>query len=164
MLVQGASFVFLALFAVINAQPLKNITTCPDSPHILHDGICYTFGFVSLTWQEAKARCQSNGANLISIRDIKVGTWIKEVTGTVPFWFGLRRSGNGNFAWTEAPHKFDTDGFSDWASGEPNFSTGSCVSMFTPLVESGSMLRSVWKMTPCNEKLNFVCGKPADIA
>uniref|UniRef100_A0A914UV75 C-type lectin domain-containing protein n=1 Tax=Plectus sambesii TaxID=2011161 RepID=A0A914UV75_9BILA len=166
MLVQSVAFIFLALLGVNYAGSSLDPAGCSDGFLEKHDGVCYRFEYIRATWADAKKTCENYGANLISIRDIKLSTWLKEpsIAGTTAFWFGLHKDENGRMRWADKPHKFDTEGFSDWASGEPNFSTGSCVSMFTPLAESGLKLKTAWKMTDCEQNLPYICTMPAATA
>uniref|UniRef100_A0A914XAR6 C-type lectin domain-containing protein n=1 Tax=Plectus sambesii TaxID=2011161 RepID=A0A914XAR6_9BILA len=165
MLIKVASLVFFALFSVINAQPPMNDSKCPQNDSncnfIFHDGVCYCFRYIPTTWAHAKETCESDGQNFLSIRDIKASTWLKFNTGSLDFWVGLHKDGDGSLRWADKPYKFDTQGFSDWGSGEPNYSTGSCVSMFTAFSESGLKPKRTWKMTDCEKKFPFICTIPA---
>ncbi|XP_068932327.1 C-type mannose receptor 2 isoform X1 [Petaurus breviceps papuanus] len=114
---------------------------------------CYQFNFQStLSWREAWASCEQQGADLLSITEIHEQTYINGLlTGySSTLWIGLNDlDTNGGWQWSDnSPLKY-----LNWESDQPD----------NPSEENCGVIRTEssggWQNRDCNIALPYVCKK-----
>ncbi|XP_066304553.1 uncharacterized protein [Branchiostoma lanceolatum] len=104
------------------------------------------------TWEEARAHCQSQGADLVSLhRNAEMALLTNQVNSAwMAFWIGLNdKDDEGGFKWSDGR----AVGYTEWNDGEPNNAGDSehCVE----LVAAGS--DSFWNDLSCTSYRNWIC-------
>ena len=107
------------------------------------------------TWEQARAFCQSRGADLIVIDDEQENEFITG-SGLPTAWIGLSdRDEEGTFAWVDGT----TPETTYWNTDEPNDSGGTedCGGIFTEGETAG-----MWNDFDCSSERAFVCEDEVD--
>ncbi|KAM6919049.1 macrophage mannose receptor 1-like [Xenentodon cancila] len=106
----------------------------------------------NMSWYAAKKNCESDGANLASLRT----KWAQAYTESLalklnsPVWIGLNKNQtNGYFRFIDGWHLK----FTKWAGNQPS-KDGPCVYMDVD---------GEWKTASCSRSLNSVCMKSTDV-
>ncbi|KAG8170402.1 hypothetical protein JTE90_023274, partial [Oedothorax gibbosus] len=123
----------------------------------LIDDRCYLpVGYVEKekrNWTEASSFCESQGGQLVSIRDRREQAFLSYLMQGLEgdAWIGLHDTiSSGRYYWLD-----DSDiRYTNWALGEPSFFgiQEDCVKMVYDSLDSGE-----WKDDVCNKKLAFIC-------
>uniref|UniRef100_A0A673BUW4 C-type lectin domain-containing protein n=1 Tax=Sphaeramia orbicularis TaxID=375764 RepID=A0A673BUW4_9TELE len=105
------------------SKAYKTCKVCP-SGWAVFDGRCYLFNMQEKEWIDAELTCTSLGANLASLRDIRVLKFITDMIYTATgsskkTWVG-GHDAEGLWLWSDGSHF----AFKDWAKGEPNNENG----------------------------------------
>lgn len=111
---------------------------CPDNPGWItfNESItnyCYKPFLELMSWNEAKDRCQQDGASLVSIHDNKENEFVilqLYNQGVDQVWIGLyNQSKAGGWTWTDGSG-FD---YQNWAQNQPSstWDMENCVEMLT---------------------------------
>ena len=115
----------------------------------LHDSYCYRVFTNTITWENAEAACQTEGADLASVLDMETNTFVWDMvklTGKAAWLGGNLQTGTWNWV-----------GHGDWAytkwkSGEPN-GDGPCLEL---RIEADN-----WNDGVCSWNRQYVCEKIA---
>uniref|UniRef100_A0A3Q0R9F3 Mannose receptor, C type 1b n=1 Tax=Amphilophus citrinellus TaxID=61819 RepID=A0A3Q0R9F3_AMPCI len=105
-----------------------------------------------MNWDKAKKYCESDGANLASLRNEWTQAYVEMLAMNLkaPLWIGLNKvKTNGTFRYVDGWHLK----FSRWGKNEPSRDR-TCVYMDVD---------GKWKTAHCNETLQSVCMKSTDI-
>ncbi|XP_048196828.1 C-type lectin domain family 4 member G [Perognathus longimembris pacificus] len=142
------------LFRALEAAKLQNCSCnqCPSS-WLPFQGSCYYFSEPKAAWEVAQSHCASQGAHLVTIRDLEEQDFLNKHTRGQGYWLGLRavrhRGKIQGYKWLDGVSLT----FSYWNTGEPNDSQSreDCVMM----LHSG-----LWNDAPCDsEKDGWICKK-----
>ncbi|KAF3698791.1 Macrophage mannose receptor 1 [Channa argus] len=105
-----------------------------------------------LNWDTANKYCKDDGANLASLRNEWIQAYVELMAKNLkaPLWIGLNKNQTGGyFKYVDGWHM----GFTQWGDNEPK--TGQpCVYVD---------VNGKWKTTSCNQTINSVCLKSADL-
>uniref|UniRef100_A0A8C3H2C3 Uncharacterized protein n=1 Tax=Corvus moneduloides TaxID=1196302 RepID=A0A8C3H2C3_CORMO len=128
-------------------------STNPASGFTHYGGSSYSIISSEMQWKEARKNCQDKSAELASIADAYIHSflWIQMLTYGKPVWIGL--NGNltgGYYKWT---NNWKTR-YTKWAAGEPK-ENSACVYLD---------LDGTWKTASCNESYFSVCMISDEIA
>eukprot|EP00062_Callorhinchus_milii_P005644 gi/632945349/ref/XP_007888015.1/ PREDICTED: secretory phospholipase A2 receptor [Callorhinchus milii] len=132
-------------------------TQC-ESGWFPHNGFCYKLYKEDLSWKNALTSCRLNGSQLINIRALAdvaflITQFRNETVAEV--WTGLANPRTpAVFTWSEGSPVT----FTYWHRNEPNVpfnTTKHCV--------SSVRTNGQWKVTDCEEKLNYICKKPGEV-
>ncbi|XP_022613796.1 macrophage mannose receptor 1-like isoform X2 [Seriola dumerili] len=105
-----------------------------------------------LNWDAAQKRCQSDDANLASLRNGWSEVYIELMALNLnsPLWIGLKKTQTGRyFTYVDGWHMT----LSNWDTGEPSVNQD-CVYVDVD---------GKWKTADCNKKMTSVCMKTTDI-
>ncbi|BFZ08889.1 hypothetical protein BsWGS_11928 [Bradybaena similaris] len=145
--------VFLLFVAVINLGVCQE---CAEDWQQFQ-GNCYRYGGTTVSWGEAQAICQSQGARLAEIPTFKVNnfvlTLVKPKKDTCVWLGGYDIFNEGAWEWSSRRRDFNS--FTNWHSGEPNNNNNDqdCLQMH-------NQYNYKWDDGSCNEKCNFICAAP----
>ncbi|XP_071822362.1 uncharacterized protein [Apostichopus japonicus] len=91
---------------------------CPQDYARLYMNTCYKLGFDAMSWDNARADCQSSpGGELMVINDDDEYDFIVGAAGDIEWWMGLYDKGQeGAWRWVDCSDKDN----SDWFPGEPD--------------------------------------------
>ncbi|VDK56554.1 unnamed protein product [Anisakis simplex] len=80
-----------------------------------------------LDFLTAELTCQNYNATMIDVLSAEKDLFIRDMQGTrySPYWIGAQYS-NNQYKWATGI-ELDTDGYKNWASGEPDIKKGECV-------------------------------------
>ncbi|XP_033761320.1 lithostathine-1-alpha-like [Pecten maximus] len=129
-----------ALFGSLESNPVVDV----------FEDQCYYFGQENVTWIEAQEKCQSVGANLVTVPTSELIYFLSVSPHFhgAPFWIGLR--------WSDRNWKWVTDGevveekATQWGVGQPNGrSSNLCVVVSTKVKK--------WYDRICKRTFYFVC-------
>ncbi|KAK7097065.1 lymphocyte antigen 75-like [Littorina saxatilis] len=105
-----------------------------------------------LDWSRAWNFCTAFGPGytLASIGSVAENLFVITLLGDnqLSAWFGLRRLGDGSFAWTDNAEIT----FTNWDDGEPSGGVQSCVYM-----KGSSSNAGLWNDAPCGQQANYIC-------
>ncbi|RUS78707.1 hypothetical protein EGW08_013528 [Elysia chlorotica] len=134
-------------------QP-SNSDLCPSgwtfSPH---SGTCIKVYLQRETWEDARAACKADGADLVKIVDNGMNTFIWDqasTSGSIGYWIGLHDLNNeGTFHWLDEKEKAT---FLNWATYQP-----SDLGRFQDCVEISGVGK--WNDNNCKTSFPFICEK-----
>ncbi|XP_074013799.1 macrophage mannose receptor 1-like [Numenius arquata] len=121
-------------------------TTNPSSGFAHYGDSSYSIISSEMQWEEARKNCQDKSAELASISDGYVHSflWIQMLKYGKPVWIGLNSNMTGSYyKWTD---NWKTR-YTKWAAGEPK-KKNACVYLD---------LDGTWKTASCNESYFSVC-------
>ena len=103
-----------------------------------------------LNWNDARAKCQLNGGDLISItskqEEEKIKSLLSGYLADKSFWCGLNdKVVEGRFVWSDGSEY----SYQNWAEGEPNDQRGEDCAVIKPGME--------WNDLGCEYKQYFIC-------
>ena len=135
-------FIFFFHFSLSTAA-------CPSGWKIFHDH-CYKFASERRTWTDSRAKCKSEGADLVKISSTAENNFVANNKKSSNAWLGLRRGSDHKFYWTDGTRVV----FTSWGRGEPNDSGGSedCGHMW-------NRRRTKWNDAQCSNRWTYVCEK-----
>ncbi|BFZ08875.1 hypothetical protein BsWGS_11915 [Bradybaena similaris] len=149
----------LVYFSVFVA--VINVGVCQECPQDwLHfQGHCYGYGDTAVSWGNAQAICQSQGATLAEIPTLEVNNFLSTIARNKRdncVWLG----GNdifheGVWEWSSRRNTFYS--FRNWKNGEPNNNNNDedCLNMF-------KRHNYFWNDESCNTNCNFICAAVAN--
>ena len=124
---------------------ISSLATCPSGYSPFQQS-CYKFFSSSKSWQNARAQCQADGGDLVSIANQEEYAFVQSLQ-SVGFWLGYNDIGHeGRFVWSDG----SPNTFQKWGGGEPNDSGG----------EDCAHTRASsdrWNDLRCSYQLPFVC-------
>ncbi|KAJ6666774.1 hypothetical protein lerEdw1_020498 [Lerista edwardsae] len=126
-----------------NSEP-----TVPASGYIRYGNSSYSVISPKMTWEEARKKCRSEGADLTSVLDPygQSFLWLQVLKYKEPVWIGLNSNlTSKTYKWVSS-WKFK---YSNWGPEEPKQQTA-CVYLD---------LDGYWKTGSCDAKYFFVCEK-----
>ncbi|CAL8313738.1 unnamed protein product [Merluccius merluccius] len=131
-------------------------------------GKCYKFvGSDTMSWQDARTHCISEGGNLASVRNPREQAFLTMQMQQYPqdMWIGMNDvNWEMRFLWTDG--KGVT--FTNWAKGHPASSPGGRFSFlaeeFDCVVITGQIPKQagLWKVEECGAKRGFICKRNVD--
>ncbi|ESO86195.1 hypothetical protein LOTGIDRAFT_235549 [Lottia gigantea] len=134
--------------------------TCTDGWSVFGQ-YCYMFNDTDISWPNARAACQSVGADLIRIDNVDLQSFITDEVrkNRGNYWIGLHdRPAEGKYVWLDEKTE---DVFNNWAPGQPN-NVGGNENCIYVAGTRGNEKMGKWYDYRCNMKLNFICQKPSD--
>ncbi|XP_078616532.1 echinoidin-like [Branchiostoma floridae x Branchiostoma japonicum] len=116
-----------------------------------HNGNCYRFFGVAMSWHEAEALCNMYGGHIASISSSEENTFVFHFIS--PFeraWIGLNDvDKEGTFVWSDGTDET----FTNWAPNQPdNANAGEHCGEFYNNAAPGQ-----WNDLPCNQDRPFMC-------
>ncbi|KFU84338.1 Macrophage mannose receptor 1, partial [Chaetura pelagica] len=105
-----------------------------------------------MSWEEAEKKCQEQVAELASVLDPYVDSylWLQIVKLGQPAWIGFSsKMTHGHYKWSDRQRSR----YHNWASGEPNKDTA-CVYID---------LDGFWRTASCNETFYFLCKQSDEV-
>ncbi|XP_030064193.1 polycystin-1-like [Microcaecilia unicolor] len=137
-------------------QETLDKSSCPRGGRIYMGNLnCYWLSQNKESWQDARQVCQrSSGDDLAVVKTQDVQTFLQEAFSSAGgfAWIGLSDlSSSGTWQWVDGNV---LDSWQNWgASGRPE-GKGNCAQLQISL-------RGMWRRSPCNEKLAFICERRA---
>ncbi|XP_065841247.1 uncharacterized protein [Oscarella lobularis] len=123
-------------------------TTCPSGYSPFQQS-CYKYFLSPKSWQDARAQCQADGGDLVSIANQEEYTFVQSLYSSGFTWLGYNDIGHeGRFVWSDgSPYTFQK-----WSSIQPdNFGNEDCAHTH------GGEPSSTWNDLPCTHQTAFVC-------
>ncbi|RXN31634.1 macrophage mannose receptor 1 [Labeo rohita] len=122
---------------------------------IRYGSYCYNIAMESMSFNEAKLKCEETGARLVDVASRYENAFLISLVGLRPekyFWIGLSN--------TERPERFqwsnsDKVTFTHFNAGMPERHKG-CVAMLT------GTSAGLWDVLDCNSKQKYICKKMAE--
>ncbi|BFZ08887.1 hypothetical protein BsWGS_11926 [Bradybaena similaris] len=154
--------VFLLFVAVINVGVCLDLDGFCSNGWKYFEGICYFYGNTNVTWEEAKAKCQSLDSTLAEVpsEDVNVFLGSKIVyphyDDCACAWLGGNDfSEEGTFKWASGVTPFS---FTYWWGGEPNNAEGGqdCLQLL-------KRYNYMWDDTDCHKTCNYICQRKVSI-
>ncbi|KAK3779813.1 hypothetical protein RRG08_005832, partial [Elysia crispata] len=132
----------------------------PSSP----SGTCIKFYHFQKTWKGARAECRSVGADLVTIADHAMNSFIWEQVAfheKTTYWFGLN-----DLKKNDVLRYLDTVDevvYTQWDLDEPKKTPASdCGIIINKYTTSGDSKAMSWRTAPCTETHKFICEKFSD--
>ena len=101
---------------IVDSEPPAEPTPQP-SESLTYNGSEYLLLDEALTWEEAQARAQSLGGNLVTVNDAAEEAWLKQSFSNESAWIGISDSAQeGDFRWASG----EAVDYTNWAAGEPD--------------------------------------------
>ncbi|XP_062597853.1 fibropellin-1-like, partial [Saccostrea cucullata] len=127
---------------------------CKGYPYwTFYEGDCFVCKGVEKTWHQARTDCQLEGADLVSITNAGIQSFVQSHCTTQYNWIGLNDIQTENhFVWLDSSN---VSTFTNWSPSEPNDAAG----------EDCTQTRGAsgqWNDLDCSNNLTFICQKSAD--
>ncbi|XP_023579200.1 asialoglycoprotein receptor 2 isoform X2 [Octodon degus] len=137
----------------------SNGTECCPINWVEHEGNCYWFSRVGMTWPEARQYCQLERAHLVVINSWNEQKFITQHTGPFHTWIGLTNS-EGSWKWVDGTAYRHS--YMNWAFSRPeNWGRGREVGGGEDCAEILS--NGYWNGNNCQQVNRWVCEMPRDI-
>lgn len=109
-----------------------------------------------MTWEEAKAYCESLGGYLVTLNskeeDEFVFNYFKSLYADNKYWIGLYKNSDNNFVWTTG----EKLSYTNWGPGEPNNQLGTQKYGLIRTTQINKILAGQWDDTD-EYKYYFIC-------
>ena len=124
---------------------------------ISYDGSDYLFVTAPRTWQDARAYCQANGYDLVTINSSAEEAFLEAEErnrGLYNWWIGLNdRSVEGAWSWSAS-----SSSYTNWYPGEPNdYAANEDCALDRYRTGSGNIESEQWNDDNCGLSYNFIC-------
>ncbi|CAH1781368.1 unnamed protein product [Owenia fusiformis] len=120
-------------------------------------GFCYKFSESSLQWDEARAFCKAQKADLASVRDMAEYNWLKGQVTKDPrkneYWLGMTdKEKEGTWKWVDGTKWSTAVATAAWGKGQPdNYNDNEDCGEFW------DSPNGVWNDEPCENWKRFIC-------
>ncbi|XP_062600998.1 fibropellin-1-like [Saccostrea cucullata] len=120
----------------------------------LYGNSCFNCRGDKRTWQNARADCHLEGADLVSITNAGIQGFVQNFCSFQQSWIGFNDiQRENNFIWLDGSK---LGSFTNWNPGEPNDMNGEdCTIMFGT--------NGLWNDMDCSANLTYMCQKSADL-
>ncbi|KAK3757266.1 hypothetical protein RRG08_047457 [Elysia crispata] len=142
-----------------NGRDLCPSEWLPSSP----SGTCIKVHRYEKTWKDARDECRSVGADLVTIADHAMNSFIWEQVAfheKTTYWFGLN-----DFKENDVLRYLDTVDevvYTHWDSDQPKKTSASDCGIIVNHNSTGDSKPMSWRVTPCSDTHRFICEKFSD--